>query len=124
MPRLLVVEDNDPLREAVCEGLRGEGFEVVEAADGGAAWEIVQRGSFDLVVLDGELPRLDGRQVLVLMRARGWATPVLLVSGSLELSGEEQARLGVGQVLRKPVPLAELARRIRAELDPSDPGPS
>ncbi len=115
--RLLLVDDNAPLRELVCEVLRDDGFEVVTAGDGAEALDLLRRGdAFDVVVLDDEMPRLTGRQLLSLLRAEGCQMPVVLVSGSLELSREDCARLDVGPVVRKPLLLPQLADAIRMAL--------
>ncbi len=115
--RLLLAEDDAPLREVVCEALREEGFEVVAAGDGAEALELLRRGDvFDVVVLDDEMPRLKGRQLLSLLRADGCQVPAVLVSGSLELSREERALLSVGPVVRKPVSFPELADAIRTAM--------
>jgi CheY-like chemotaxis protein len=115
--RLLLVEDNAPLRELVCEVLRDDGFEVVTAGDGAEALDLLRRGdAFDVVVLDDEMPRLTGRQLLSLLRAEGCQMPVVFVSGSLELSREDCARLDVGPVVRKPLLLPQLADAIRMAL--------
>jgi len=121
--RLLLAEDDAPLREVVCEALREEGFEVVAAGDGAEALELLRRGDvFDVVVLDDEMPRLKGRQLLSLLRAEGCQVPVVLVSGSLELSREERALLSVGPVVRKPASFAELADAIRTAMGSQRPG--
>ena len=110
----LVVDDDRLLREVVCEYLQEEGFAVSMAADGTEALELVRRGAgVDVIVLDDEMPRLNGRELLSALRAEGREVPVVLVSGSLTLSQEECARLGVGPVIRKPVMLAELLQAIR-----------
>ena len=59
-PRLLVVEDDDTIRETVSEAMAMEGFSVSAAADGQSAWAQLQQQSFDLVVLDLMLPGLNG----------------------------------------------------------------
>lgn len=115
--RLLLAEDDDLLREIVREGLEAEGFEVVDARDGEAAFAIfTSSGPFDVLLLDEEMPRLTGRQLLARLRASGQRVTALLVSGNLELSEEERATLGVGPVLRKPISLDELSREIRRVL--------
>jgi CheY-like chemotaxis protein len=121
-PRILVAEDEAPLLEILIEGLRDEGFEVVGAEDGAQALELYRTsGPFDLLLLDEEMPRLTGRRVLSVLRADGDHVPAVLLSGNLDLSAEEQARLGVGPPLRKPISLDELARAIRRGL-PRTPG--
>ncbi len=112
--RVLLVDDDQPLREMVCELLREEGFQVVTAPDGQQALDLVRQGAlFDVLVLDDEMPRLRGRDLLSSLRADGYSTPAVLVSGSLELTPAECARLGVGRVITKPVPLPQLTDAIR-----------
>jgi CheY-like chemotaxis protein len=116
--RILVAEDEAPLREILCEGLREEGFEVVGAADGAEALELFHRaGPFDLLLLDEEMPRLTGRRLLAHLRAQGEDVTAVLFSGNLDLTHEEQARLRVGPALRKPVSLRDLAVAIRDAID-------
>ena len=112
--RILVAEDEAALREILTEGLRDEGFEVVTATDGVEALERYRSdGPFDVLLLDEEMPRLTGRRLLTQLREQGERVAVILLSGNLDLSEQEQARLGVGPTLRKPVSLEELSRAIR-----------
>jgi CheY-like chemotaxis protein len=112
--RVLVAEDEAPLREILAEGLRDEGFEVVVAADGAEALDLYTgEGPFDVLLLDEEMPRLTGRQLLARLREQGDRVAVILFSGHLELSEQEQVRWGVGPTLRKPVSLEELSWAIR-----------
>lgn len=113
MPRVLLAEDHGPLRELVCEALREEGFEVDMATDGEAALDQARRESYDALLLDDEMPRLRGCEVLRLLRLEGRDVAAVLVSGALELSQEECERLGVGPVLRKPLSLPHLASVLR-----------
>jgi CheY-like chemotaxis protein len=115
--RILVAEDEAPLREILVEGLRDEGFEAVAAADGQEALDLHRgQGPFDALLLDEEMPRLTGRGVLSRLRAAGDLVPAILFSGNLELSHDECARLGVGPVLRKPVSLGDLVAALRRAL--------
>jgi CheY-like chemotaxis protein len=112
--RVLVAEDDAMLREILEEGLSAEGFEVVAAADGAEAFELYRTaGPFHALLLDEEMPRLTGRDQLGRIRAAGDDVPALLVSGNLVLTSREQAALGIGPVLRKPVSIELLARAIR-----------
>jgi len=63
-PNILLVDDEDALREVVAERLAEEGFDVVEAASGEAALEQLQRFAFDVIIADLRLPGIDGRQVI------------------------------------------------------------
>ena len=112
--RILLLEDDGRLRQMLCEGLQEEGFEVTPAADGVEALALVGiRGPFDLLLLDDEVPWLTGRQLLRLLRVTGLRTAAVFYSGDLELTGAEQAALGVSAVLSKPLLLSELAAAIR-----------
>jgi CheY-like chemotaxis protein len=116
--RILVAEDEAPLREILSEGLREEGFEVVAAADGAQALELFRSaGPFDLLLLDEEMPRLTGRRLLARLRAQGEDVAAVLLSGNLELTPEEQVCLRVGPALRKPMSFTDLSRAIRAAID-------
>jgi two-component system OmpR family response regulator len=117
-PRILVAENEAPLLEILLEGLRDEGFHVIGAEDGARALDLYRSaGPFDLLLLDEEMPRLTGRQVLTRLRADGDHVPAVLFSGNLDLTPEEQARLGVGPPLRKPLSFDELSRAIRRALE-------
>ena len=116
--RLLLAEDERSLREILLEGLRQDGFDVVMARDGVEALELFRtRGPFDVLLLDEEMPRLTGREVLRRVREGGSRVAALLISGSLELSAAERERLGVGPVLKKPLSLVELSRAVRQAID-------
>ena len=68
--RLILVVDDEPLiRALLALALRDDGYEVVEAADGVQALEVLAKQDCDLVLLDGQLPRLSGREVLEVLRS-------------------------------------------------------
>jgi DNA-binding response OmpR family regulator len=120
--RLLLGEDEPTLREMLAEALQHEGFEVVSAADGVEVLRLfADLGPFDALVLDHDMPRLPGRDVLCRLRHDGLAVPVVLCSGRLELSDDERARLRVGPVLRKPFTLRELLDAIRTAFERDEP---
>ena len=81
--RLLLVEDEHLLRGLIAQFLRGEGFEVIEAEDGlqGASF-FSGRGPFDLVLLDMNMPRMSGLELLAEMCRLGIQTPVLMLTGN------------------------------------------
>ncbi len=92
--RLLVVDDSLTTRTLVKTVLETEGFEVIAAADGVEGWERLQRDSFDLVVTDIEMPRLNGFELCERIRARHERRnlPVILLTG---LGGERDRTLGM-----------------------------
>jgi len=115
--RILVVEDEEPLRMALCDALRAEGFEVLEAADGEAGRDLALSQGPDLVLLDLMLPKLDGFGVLSALRADRLAAPVVILSAR----GEEWDRVqgfevGADDYVVKPFSMRELLLRVRALL--------
>lgn len=114
MTRVLLAEDEAQLRQILYEGLIDEGFEVEVAADGAEALEAYRaRGPFDALLLDEEMPGLTGRQLLRRLRSAGDAVAAVIYSGHLVLDDDEQAELGVGPVLRKPVSMREICAALR-----------
>ena len=113
--RLLVVEDDPLLLEAVVHALRGAGHVVDGVRDGVEADAALATGSFDVVVLDIGLPRLSGLEVLKRLRLRKSHVPVIILTAHDTV--EERVRgldLGADDYLAKPFEVAELEARIRA----------
>ncbi len=115
--RLLVVEDEERLGEALRRGLVAEGFAVDVARDGPAGLELALDGEYDVVVLDIMLPRLSGYQVVRQLRAAGVWTPVLLLSAKDgEYDQADGLDEGADDYLTKPFSFIVLVARIRALL--------
>ncbi len=113
--RILLVEDDGLLGDALQVGLRQRKFDVDWTRDGAAAELALRTGSFAAVVLDLGLPRLDGIEVLQRERARGNSTPVLVLTARDAV--EDRVRgfdTGADDYVVKPVDLNELAARLRA----------
>jgi signal transduction histidine kinase/DNA-binding response OmpR family regulator len=108
--RILVVDDSLPLREFVVQALAGrEGFVAVEAPDGAAALKMTLADPPDLILLDLELPRLSGFQVLDALRARQAHVPIILMtSHGSEAIAVEVFRKGVRDYLIKPFTAEEM----------------
>ncbi len=115
--RLLLVDDEPFLTEAVATSLRFMGYEVTTAQRGDEALRLVRARTFDLVVLDVTLPDTDGFEVLRRLRRDGSRVPVLFLTArdSAEDRATGQA-LGGDGYMTKPFGLAELAARIAAVL--------
>ena len=115
--RVLVVDDEPSIVDAVGMSLRYEGFEVDEAATGKAALVAVQEHPPDLIVLDVMLPDFDGLEVTRRLRARGVRIPVLFLTARDALD-DKIAGLTVGgdDYVTKPFALAEIVARTRAIL--------
>ena len=121
--RLLLVDDDVAITDALAPILGREGFEVTVVHDGAAALETVRAGEPDIVVLDVVMPRADGRTVLRTLRAEGRTVPVLLLT-SVGEAGERARALddGADDYLNKPFDHGELISRLRAVLRRSSQG--
>jgi DNA-binding response OmpR family regulator len=114
--RVLVVEDEDAIAEAVRARLQSEGYDVVVASDGPDAIRLHAEHRPDLVVLDLMLPGMDGLEVCQRIQRDGW-TPVLMLTARTE-EADKVAGFAVGadDYLTKPFSLRELAVRVQAIL--------
>ncbi|MEU6726193.1 response regulator transcription factor [Nonomuraea wenchangensis] len=115
--RLLVVDDEPALREALQSSLEFEGYKVVTANDGQAALDELARASYDAVLLDVMMPRLDGLTACRRLRASGNHIPVLMLTAR-DAVGDRVSGLDAGadDYLVKPFELDELLARVRALL--------
>ena len=115
--RLLVVEDNLSLADWLSRALRKNRYTVDCAHDGAEADHLLRTQGYDLVILDLSLPKLDGREVLRRLRARGSNVPVLILTASNTLQGRIQGlNQGADDYVPKPFDVSELDARIRAIL--------
>ena len=115
--RILVVDDEPSIVDAVATVLRYEGFEVEEAYSGRLCLQKVQENSFDLIVLDVMLPDLDGLEVTRRIRADGLGVPVLFLTAKADVE-DRIAGLKVGgdDYVAKPFSLMEIVARVKAIL--------
>jgi two-component system response regulator MprA len=114
---LLLVDDDAPIRRMLERTLTAEGYDVVAAADGGAALAAVERSVPDAIVLDVTMPGLDGLAVTRRLRAKGLRVPILLLTAR-DAVHERVAGLDAGadDYLVKPFDVDELRARVRALL--------
>jgi DNA-binding response OmpR family regulator len=116
-PHILVAEDQADIRDLLVLNLRGAGYEVTAVADGAAALASQADSASDLLILDLMMPALDGLEVCKALRARGRATPILMLTAkSTELDRVLGLELGADDYLTKPFSLAELLARVKALL--------
>ena len=115
--RLLLIEDDAMIREAVCKGLRQDGFTVDWVADGMAGETALQHDVYDLMLLDLGLPRKDGITLLKQLRQQGNTLPVLILTAR-DAVADRVAGLNAGadDYVIKPFDLEELTARIHALL--------
>jgi len=117
MAHLLIVEDDELLRDGLCAQLVHAGHSVSSASDGAQAQSLLESTRFDGVVLDLGLPVLDGIQVLQWIRQRLTALPVLVLTARDGVDDRVQGlNAGADDYLTKPFNMAELLARLQAML--------
>jgi DNA-binding response OmpR family regulator len=113
--RVLVVEDEQKVADALREGLEGEHFDVAVERTGEAAYFRVTTETFDVILLDLGLPGRDGLEILTALRAKGLKTPVLALTARDAIEDRVLGlERGADDYLVKPFAFAELVARIRA----------
>ncbi|MGV9194314.1 response regulator transcription factor [Microbacterium sp. MC2] len=121
MASILIAEDEARISGFIDKGLRAAGFATRVAADGVEALALAQSGEFDLLVLDINMPRMDGFQVLEQLRGSGSRMPVIMLTARVELH-DTVAGLegGADDYLGKPFRFDELLARIRVRMRRDD----
>jgi two-component system response regulator TctD len=115
--RILLVEDHIELSRWVARALTESNFSVERALNGADADALLAAESYDLVILDLSLAKMDGLEVLKRLRARGSRTPVLIVTARSDVADRVKGlNLGADDYLAKPFELAELEARVKALL--------
>ena len=113
--RVLVVEDEQLLADAIARGLRRESMAVDVVYDGGQAWERIGVNDYDVVVLDRDLPGVHGDELCRLVIEAGGATRILMLTAASEVSDRVAGlSLGADDYLGKPFAFSELVARVRA----------
>jgi CheY-like chemotaxis protein len=119
--RILVVEDDEDVREYVVEALQALNYKVSAAPDAASALSQVKENTFDLLLTDVILPGMNGRQLADELKTSHGSVKVLFMTGYSRNAIVHQGRLDPGvQLLQKPVTSADLARKVREVLDSSD----
>jgi two-component system, OmpR family, KDP operon response regulator KdpE len=114
--KVLVVDDEPPIRKLLRMGLSTQGYEILEAPPGRSALELMAQTP-DLVILDLGLPDMQGLELLRTMRARNESVPIVVLSSRGDEVGKVQALdLGADDYVTKPFGMEELLARLRAAL--------
>lgn len=114
--KVLVIDDEPPIRKLLRMGLSTQGYEILEASNGKIALEKLAEGPA-LIILDLGLPDIQGHELLQTIRARNEAVPIVVLSSRGDEAGKVQALdLGADDYLTKPFGMDELLARLRAAL--------
>ena len=123
-PKVLVVEDDQRIRASVRRALAYEGYRALEAGDGESALIAVRGDPPDLILLDLNLPGIDGIEVCRRIRDAGDAMPIIMITARDAVSDRVIGLdSGADDYLVKPFDLSELTARVRAALRRHEPGP-
>jgi DNA-binding response OmpR family regulator len=120
--RILLVDDEQPVQKLLSYPLEKDGYEVVPALDGQAALNEFDRQSFDLVVLDIMLPKVDGLEVCRQLRAKSSVPIIMLTAKAEEIDKVLGLELGADDYITKPFSMREFRSRVRAALRRADMG--
>jgi two-component system, OmpR family, KDP operon response regulator KdpE len=114
--KVLVVDDEPPIRKLLRMGLTTQGYEILDAPNGKTALELMAQKP-DVVILDLGLPDIQGLELLRMIRARNESVPIVVVSSRGDEAGKVQALdLGADDYVTKPFGMDELLARMRAAL--------
>jgi two-component system KDP operon response regulator KdpE len=114
--RVLVVDDEPPIRKLLRMGLTAQGYQILEAPNGKTALELISQTP-DLIILDLGLPDMQGHELLRTIRARNESVPIVVLSSRGDEAGKVQALdFGADDYVTKPFGMDELLARMRAAL--------
>jgi DNA-binding response OmpR family regulator len=117
MARILLVDDDESLRRALCRALEHEGYAIVEAGDGRQALEKLEEGPLDLVITDMIMPDSEGLELIFALRKTRPGIPVIAMSGGGHWTPEFHLalarRVGVVHVFAKPFAIEDLLGKVR-----------
>jgi two-component system KDP operon response regulator KdpE len=115
--RILIVDDEPPIRRFLRTCLVAQGYRIDEAGDGQSALDYLRRNAVDVIVLDLGLPGIDGFEVIRQLRTSGSLTPIVVLSSRDDEVGKVKALdLGADDYVTKPFGMDEILARIRAAL--------
>lgn len=115
--RVLVVDDEPPIRRFLRTSLSAQGYQVLEAEDAIAAQSLLKQNAVDVLILDLGLPGQDGFEIIKELRENGSSLPIIVLSSRTDEAGKVRALdLGADDYVTKPFGMDELLARLRAAL--------
>jgi len=114
--RILLVDDEQSIQELLSFPLRQDGYEVVQASDGREGLELFRESTFDLVVLDVMMPRMDGFELCQRLRTRSTVPIIMLTAKSEEVDKIVGLEIGADDYITKPFSVREFRSRVKALL--------
>jgi DNA-binding NtrC family response regulator len=120
LQRILVVDDEAPIRELCSEVLIGNGFEVDTAGDGADGWKAIQLKNYDLLITDNVMPKLSGIELLAKIYDARLTLPAIMVTGTPPLVNfDREPTLRPAVVLLKPFSFGQLLEVVNKILLPN-----
>ncbi len=115
--RILIVEDDECIAKTLLSVLGNQHYTVDVASDGNSGWELIETFSYDLILLDVMLPKLDGLKICQRLRSKNYQTPILLLTAKNSNTDKvEGLEAGADDYVVKPFEFSELLARIRVLL--------
>ena len=121
MGKILIIDDERSIRNTLKEILEYEKFQVDEAEDGPTGLDLAEKGSYDIVLCDIKMPKMDGIEVLENLEKKGVDVPVVMISGHANIdTAVETLKKGAYDFIQKPLDLNRILVTIRNAMDRSD----
>ncbi len=118
MEKILIIDDERPIRSTLKEILEFEKFKVDDAEDGKAGFDLIQKNKYDLILCDIKMPKLDGMEVLEKSISLGIDTPFIMISGHGNVeTAVEAIKKGAYDFIQKPLDLNRILVTLRNALD-------
>lgn len=110
----MVVDDNKTMRVSLLDALNRCGYEVSVGACGDEGWELFQQDSFDLVITDCQMPKIDGWQLAKLIKSRSPHTPIIMITGQERDDVRDKLKQGyIDHLIPKPFELDDFYESVR-----------
>jgi DNA-binding NtrC family response regulator len=121
MANILVIDDERPIRSTLKEILEFEKYKVDDAEDGAAGLALIEKNSYDIILCDIKMPKMDGLEVLETIISKGIDSPVVMISGHGNVeTAVEAIKKGAFDFIQKPLDLNRILVTIRNAMDKSD----